>query len=76
MHVWAAKISGEGCAPGLPVHPLSIDDTFIGYVSLICPGSSQMSAVVSALRTGLWPFNIGFFTGFYFRESNKEQQGT
>ena len=32
------KIGGESHAPGLPVHQLSIDTTFVGYISFICPG--------------------------------------
>ena len=32
------KIGGESHAPGLPVHPLSIGTTFVGYISFICPG--------------------------------------
>ena len=40
--VWAytcgQKIGGESHAPGLPVYQLSIDTTFVGYISCICPG--------------------------------------
>ena len=40
--VWAytcgKKIGGESHAPGLPVYQLSIDTTFVGYISFICPG--------------------------------------
>ena len=31
------KIGGERHAPGLPVYQLSIDTTFVGYISFICP---------------------------------------
>ena len=34
----AKKNGGESHAPGLPVYQLSIDTTFVGYISFICPG--------------------------------------
>ena len=34
----AAKNWRESHAPGLPVYQLSIDTTFVGYISFICPG--------------------------------------